>query len=209
MDGHKISTKRLLCKLANFPKEKETIPEVSAGKATSDDSPRPQPGRPTRPSRTTNDRRAAAGHRPTNTSPTRTSEQLPISTLSSSRSLPGVSRSSSTPNLPSAPSSAKNKPGSLVSSPRRLSTNLYIKSLLPSDTEGTSPTLSISHPHTSVPSVASASPQIPKGAKLLLFPPGCPVRSLAAPRIGIPSLAPVTLRTHSPSGWYFLCCSMR
>ena len=120
MNGHRLGPKRLLCKLAKTPKEKEPIP-VSAGKATSDDSPR------ARPVSTSNTARGSS---------TASSVSLTV-TVSSSRTLPSVSRSSSTPNLPSNNPRPYAKASNSSAQRKHSSTNLYITGLQPSDTERT------------------------------------------------------------------------
>lgn len=137
MDGHRIGTKKLLCKLANSPKEKEAVP-VSAGKTADDGSPRHRPAAhkgatssgthhhmlvssPSMPNTATN-----AGI------PSNYAGNTSTLNMASSSAMPQpVLRSSSTPNLPASYARAA------IHLPRTPSTNLYLKGLLSGDTEGT------------------------------------------------------------------------
>lgn len=109
MDGHRVGAKRLLCKLANSPKEKGSIP-VSPGKASADEPIK-------------NSARHAS-------SPSLASPSSSGSASSSPRaSPPNPPRSNSAPIHPHALTAA-------ILQSKQPSTNLYIKSLLPDDNEG-------------------------------------------------------------------------
>lgn len=112
MDGHRVGAKRLLCKLANSPKEKEAIP-VNPGKASSDEPPRQ-----------------------TNKKPTLRHASYPILPQASSSYAPNPPRDPVLRPTSSPPAPLRTSTSSILQV-KQPSTNLYIKSLLPNDTEGT------------------------------------------------------------------------
>lgn len=189
---------------------------MSAGKATSDESPRLHVAnkagvgsysKPKASSSSSSSYAAASFTAPPSPSP------ATLTVRTSSLSLHAVSRSSSTPNLPSSPPLHSGSGGNTHHHHHhhpKLSTNLYVKELLDSDTEGTYPPSLLYdatshldfHHHTprhyrrktrTLPRAFSLYP-LAKGKRKKLSP-------LCGARCGFnrnPSLAPLTLRTHGP-----------